>query len=131
MASEPAYEAIRLIEPFLLDCVKASKILIRIDGRRENPTTRVGLPLKSIEKNLVGALVLLLNRTDHCRHPFRDTSPEEDCFKATLRGCADLMSTLSLLEVGKEPVAITWSDVQNLLEDYDKSLADLLRMLSP
>ncbi|KAJ9602538.1 hypothetical protein H2200_013081 [Cladophialophora chaetospira] len=137
MASRSAYEAIRLIDPLLLNCVEASELMIHIDGRHDSPlsTTNIGQPLNSIEKSLVGALVLLLNRTDHCRHPFRDTSLEENCFKAILRGCSDLMSALiynlSLLKARKSPVTATWPDLQNLLEVYERSLANLLGILSP
>lgn len=137
MASTSAYEPIRLIDPLLLDCVKAGESLKRLDSHHENtfPTTRVGQSLNSIEQSLIGALILLLNRTDRCRHPFRDTSLEEKCFKATLRGCADLLSVLiynlSLLEAREFPVGTTWPTSQKLLEAYDRSLANLLGILSP
>jgi hypothetical protein len=137
MASTSAYEAIRLIDPLLLNCVAASESLKRLNGHHVDtlPTTRVELALNNIEKSLIRALVLLLNRTDHCRHPFRDTSLEENCFKATLSGCANLLSVLvnnlSLLEAQGFLVGTTWPDSQNLLEVYDRSLTNLVGILSP
>lgn len=137
MASTPAYEAIRLIDPLLLSCVAASESLKRLNGHHANtfPITHVELSLNNIEKSLIRVLVLLLNRTDHCRHPFRDTSLEENCFKATLSGCANLLSVLvnnlSLLEARGFVVGATWPDSQNLLDVYERSLTNLVGILSP
>lgn len=137
MASTSAYESLRLIEPLLLNCVKADECLKRLDSHHLNvfPTSRVGYSLHRIEQGLTSALVLLLDRTDRYRHPFRDTSLEEKCFKTTIRGCADLLSALiyilGLLEAGNFPPRTTWPDSQNLLEVYDRSIADLLGILSP
>lgn len=138
MAPTTAYLAIRLIDPLLLDCVKANELLNRVDNSDEGPsypTGRLEAPLIGIEKSLVGILVLLLNRTDRLRHPFRETSREESCFKAALRGCSNTLATiiynLNLLAAQKSPIVATWNDSQRLLEVYQNALLELTGMLGP
>ncbi|KIW87754.1 uncharacterized protein Z519_11728 [Cladophialophora bantiana CBS 173.52] len=138
MAPTSAYIAIRLIDPLLLDCVKAHELLTRVDNLDEglsHSADRLEAPLIGIEKSLVGILVLLLNRTDRLRHPFRETSREESCFKAALRGCSNVMATiiynLNLLAARKSPIVATWDDSQILLEVYQNALLELSGMLSP
>jgi hypothetical protein len=133
-----AYIPIGLIELRLRDCVTANDLLNSVESLDEGPsypTDRLRDSLNAIEKSLVGVLVLLLNRNDRLRHPFRDTSLEESCFKATVRGCSNVLATtiynLTLVAAKRSPVAGTWDDSQRLLEDYQRALLELIGMLSP
>lgn len=137
MAATSAYQSIRLVDPLLLNCVEATDLLSRINDRDETTsfsTSRLGLPLNGIEKNLISILVLLLNRTDRCRHPFKDTSLEENCFKSILRGCSHTLSAiiynLSRLELREFLDTAAWEESQNLLDIYDRSLAKLHGILN-